>query len=87
MANKRVAMKYYEGGLSSSEIEELPWYEWHLILVDIAEARKKQLDDEKKQNGGKSSSSEPYDQAQRMMQKNSAGLPKPPNFKMPSMPK
>ena len=81
MGNKRAAMRFYEGGLTSSEIEDLPWYEWHLILKEIEEHHKA----EKERNKSGNSAEPSMGDAQKMMKNAQAGMPKASNFKMPKL--
>lgn len=80
LANKRTVLKFYKGGFNSKDIEELPWYEWHEVVRDLAEHIKKQ-EAENKKGGSSGSGGDTYNQAKQMMKGAT------PNFKMPSAPK
>ena len=79
MANKRAVLKFYKGGLNSTDIEDMPWYEWHEIVKDLSEHIKREEAESKKNGNNKGGDS--YAEAKRMM-KNST-----PNMKMPNIPK
>ena len=79
MANKRAVLKFYKGGFNSRDIEELPWYEWHEVVRDLAEHIKREESENKKNGNG--SGGDTYNQAKQMMKGAT------PNMTMPKMPK